>query len=99
MLEDENYVGPQIELLVTTEEETSMAGALNLARDVLEGEYLINIDSEEEGVLTVGSAGGITIFVEEKIGQEEQKDGYEIKVSGLLGGHSGMDIMIIEEML
>ncbi|MFQ9997492.1 MAG: beta-Ala-His dipeptidase [Anaerococcus obesiensis] len=92
LLEDENYVGPQIELLVTTEEETSMAGALNLARDVLEGEYLINIDSEEEGVLTVGSAGGITIFVEEKIGQEEQKDGYEIKVSGLLGGHSGMDI-------
>ena len=63
-----------------------------MARDVLEGEYLINIDSEEEGVLTVGSAGGITIFVEEKIGQEEQKDGYEIKVSGLLGGHSGMDI-------
>ncbi|MFR2717183.1 MAG: beta-Ala-His dipeptidase [Anaerococcus obesiensis] len=92
LLEDENYVGPQIELLVTTEEETSMAGALNLADDVLEGEYLINIDSEEEGVLTVGSAGGITIFVEEKIGQEEQKDGYEIKVSGLLGGHSGMDI-------
>ena len=92
LLEDENYVGPQIELLVTTEEETSMAGALNLADDVLEGEYLINIDSEEEGILTVGSAGGITIFVEEKIGQEEQKDGYEIKVSGLLGGHSGMDI-------
>lgn len=92
LLEDENYVGPQIELLVTTEEETSMAGALNLADNVLEGEYLINIDSEEEGVLTVGSAGGITIFVEEKIGQEEQKDGYEIKVSGLLGGHSGMDI-------
>ena len=92
LLEDENYVGPQIELLVTTEEETSMAGALNLADNVLEGEYLINIDSEEEGVLTVGSAGGITIFVEEKIGQEEQKDGYKIKVSGLLGGHSGMDI-------
>lgn len=92
LLEDEDYVGPQIELLVTTEEETSMAGALNLADDVLEGEYLINIDSEEEGVLTVGSAGGITFFISEKIENEEEKDGFEIKVSGLLGGHSGMDI-------
>lgn len=92
LLEDKNYEGPQIELLVTTEEETSMAGALNLAGDVLEGEYLINIDSEEEGVLTVGSAGGITFFISEKIGKEDEKDGYEIKVSGLLGGHSGMDI-------
>lgn len=92
LLEDENYEGPQIELLVTTEEETSMAGALNLADNVLEGEYLINIDSEEEGVLTVGSAGGITFFISEKIGKEDEKDGYEIKASGLLGGHSGMDI-------
>lgn len=92
LLEDENYVGPQLELLVTTEEETSMAGALNLANDVLEGEYLINLDSEEEGILTVGSAGGITFFVDEKIGDQEEKDGFEIKVSGLLGGHSGMDI-------
>ena len=92
LLGDKNYVGPQIELLVTTEEETSMAGALNLSSDILEGEYLINIDSEEEGVLTVGSAGGLTIFISEKIGKEEDKDGFEIKVSGLLGGHSGMDI-------
>lgn len=92
LLEDENYVGPQLELLVTTEEETSMAGALNLANDVLEGEYLINLDSEEEGILTVGSAGGITFFVDEKIEDQEEKDGFEIKVSGLLGGHSGMDI-------
>ena len=92
LLEDENYVGPQLELLVTTEEETSMAGALNLSNDVLEGEYLINLDSEEEGILTVGSAGGITFFVDEKIGDQEEKDGFEIKISGLLGGHSGMDI-------
>ncbi|MDU3198970.1 MAG: M20/M25/M40 family metallo-hydrolase, partial [Anaerococcus hydrogenalis] len=92
LLEDENYVGPQLELLVTTEEETSMAGALNLSNDVLEGEYLINLDSEEEGILTVGSAGGITFFVDEKIEDQEEKDGFEIKVSGLLGGHSGMDI-------
>ena len=92
LLEDKNYKGPQLELLVTTEEETSMAGAINLADDVLEGDYLLNLDSEEEGILTVGSAGGLTFFVEEKIELEEEKEGYEIKVSGLLGGHSGMDI-------
>ena len=92
LLEDKNYEGPQLELLVTTEEETSMAGAINLADDVLEGDYLLNLDSEEEGILTVGSAGGLTFFVEEKIELEEEKEGYEIKVSGLLGGHSGMDI-------
>lgn len=92
LLEDKNYEGPQLELLVTTEEETSMAGAINLADDVLEGDYLLNLDSEEEGILTVGSAGGLTFFVEEKIELEQERDGYEMKVSGLLGGHSGMDI-------
>lgn len=93
LLEDKNYEGPQLELLVTTEEETSMAGAINLADDVLEGDYLLNLDSEEEGILTVGSAGGLTFFVEEKIElEQDEKEGYEIKVSGLLGGHSGMDI-------
>lgn len=92
IMEDENYIGPQIELLVTTEEETSMNGALKLSDKVLEGDYLINIDSEEEGILTVGSAGGLTIFVEEEIQNDGDKEGFEIKVSGLKGGHSGMQI-------
>lgn len=92
IMEDENYIGPQIELLVTTEEETSMNGALKLSDKVLEGDYLINIDSEEEGILTVGSAGGLTVFIEEEIQNDGYKDGFEIKVSGLKGGHSGMQI-------
>ena len=92
LLEDENYKGPQLELVVTTDEETSMSGALALADDVLEGEYLINLDSEEEGILTVGSAGGITFFVSQEIGELNEKEGFEIKLSGLLGGHSGMQI-------
>lgn len=107
LMEDKNYKGPSLELLVTTEEETSMAGALNLGENILEGNYLINIDSEEEGVLTVGSAGGLTIFVDEEIGKQEENFGYQIKVSGLLGGHSGMQIneprgnavKILEELL
>ncbi|MDO5018729.1 MAG: beta-Ala-His dipeptidase [Lagierella massiliensis] len=92
LLEDESYEGPQIELLVTTEEETSMNGALSLADNVLEGDYLINIDSEEEGILTVGSAGGLTVFVSEKIEEDEELEGFSIEVSGLKGGHSGMEI-------
>lgn len=92
IMEDENYIGPQIELLVTTEEETSMKGALKLSDKVLEGDYLINIDSEEEGILTVGSAGGLTVFIEEDIENDGDKDGFEIKVQGLKGGHSGMQI-------
>lgn len=92
IMEDENYIGPQIELLVTTEEETSMNGALKLSDKVLEGDYFINIDSEEEGILTVGSAGGLTVFIEEEIQNDGDKEGFEIKISGLKGGHSGMQI-------
>ena len=92
LLEDESYLGPAISMLITTDEETSMTGALNLAYDILDGEYFINLDSEEEGILTVGSAGGSTIFVDEKIDQTSSKEGYKILVKGLLGGHSGIEI-------
>lgn len=92
LLEDESYLGPAISMLITTDEETSMTGALNLADDILDGDYFINIDSEEEGILTVGSAGGSTIFVDEKIDQTSSKEGYKILVKGLLGGHSGIEI-------
>ena len=92
LLEDESYLGPAISMLITTDEETSMTGALNLADDILDGDYFINLDSEEEGILTVGSAGGSTIFVDEKIDQTSSKEGYKIFVKGLLGGHSGIEI-------
>lgn len=92
LLEDESYLGPAISMLITTDEETSMTGALNLADDILDGDYFINLDSEEEGILTVGSAGGSTIFVDEKIDQTSSKEGYKILVKGLLGGHSGIEI-------
>lgn len=88
----EDYTGPAIELLITTEEETSMNGALSLSDDILEADCLINLDSEEEGILTVGSAGGLTVFVSEDIKKEDENNCFEVKVSGLLGGHSGMDI-------
>ncbi|EGQ77742.1 aminoacyl-histidine dipeptidase [Fusobacterium animalis ATCC 51191] len=69
ILEDKNIEHPEIELLVTVEEETTMRGAMELEENILTGKMLINIDSEEEGWVTVGSAGGREvdiIFNEEK---------------------------------
>ena len=58
VLEDNAIEHPEIELLVTVEEETTMRGAMELEENILTGKMLINIDSEEEGWVTVGSAGG-----------------------------------------
>jgi len=75
ILEDNTLEHPQIEFLGTVEEETTMKGALGLKPNLLTGKYLINVDSEAEGLLTAGSAGGRTVvidFKEEYIDWEEQ---------------------------
>lgn len=93
VLEDDSLKHPSIEALFTTDEETGMYGALGLDTTALNGKMLINIDSENEGVFTVGCAGGaraeITIPVEFA---DLSGDCYEITVSGLIGGHSGVEI-------
>lgn len=96
VLEDNSLEHPQIELLATVEEETTMKGALNLEDNILSGKYLINIDSEEEALLTAGSAGGKSI----KISLKENKTNidkltfsfFKIEVKNLFGGHSGVEI-------
>lgn len=94
ILEDNSLEHPSIELLVTTSEETEMDGALGLSEDILKGTRLLNIDSEEEGVLIMGSAGGELIEIRIPIEYKEVFDyqEVEIEVVGLLGGHSGMEI-------
>lgn len=96
ILEDKNLEHPELEFLATIEEETTMAGALGLEENILKGKYLINIDSEEEALLTAGSAGGkgIKIYLkDEKIKIDKNNFKFlRIKVSGLLGGHSGIEI-------
>ncbi|MDO5716064.1 MAG: beta-Ala-His dipeptidase [Tissierellia bacterium] len=90
---DGNYEHPPLEVLITTNEETDMSGALSLEADRLQGKHLINIDSEEEGILTVGSAGGATIFATKEIEREDREiEVSKVEFSGLLGGHSGMEI-------
>lgn len=94
ILEDDSLEHPSIELVVTTSEETEMNGALGLSKDLLKGKRLLNLDSEEEGILTTGSAGGELIEVQLPI-EYEEIDNYkeiDIEVSGLIGGHSGMEI-------
>lgn len=94
ILEDKSLEHPSIELVVTTSEETEMNGALGLSKNLLKGKRLLNIDSEEEGILTTGSAGGELIEVNLPLEYEEISNSteIEIEVRGLMGGHSGMEI-------
>ena len=93
VLEDDSLVHPQIEVIITTGEETEMEGALGLSESLLRGEYLLNIDSEEEGILTLGSAGGI-LYTGEMPVESENKPSNLVKLNfdGFFGGHSGTDI-------
>ena len=94
ILDSDDLKHPPLELLVTTNEESGMDGAHGLKNDNLQGKTLLNIDSEEEGILLVSCAGGastITSFELEK--EDRDEDGLEITISGLKGGHSGMEIV------
>lgn len=86
--------GP-IEVLVTRDEETGMFGAFDLKDDELKGNLMINIDSETEGEITIGCAGGMDINVSMEYKEEPLPEGYsayKISIGGLLGGHSGLEI-------
>ena len=88
--------GP-IEALFTTDEETGMTGAFGLKPGLLKGDILMNLDSETEGELYVGCAGGLDASVEFDIKREAVPAGakaYRLAVTGLRGGHSGMDIVL-----
>lgn len=95
ILDDSNIPAPAIEALFTTEEESTMGGASVLEGANLNGRLLINIDSEEEGRFLVSSAGGTKAKVVLPIGWESARNGMNtvrIRVGGLNGGHSGMEI-------
>lgn len=86
--------GP-LEALFTANEEAGMTGALGLKPGVLEGDILLNLDSEDEGELFIGCAGGLDGTMRFSYDGTPTPSGYfgiEIRVSGLRGGHSGMDI-------
>ena len=95
ILESTDIEHPAIEALFTIDEETGMTGAMGLKGGLLNGEILLNLDTEEDDEIGVGCAGGIDVtatrtYTEEAI--PEDFIAYKIEVKGLNGGHSGMDI-------
>ena len=93
VLSDNSLEHPAIEVLITTDEESGMTGAMQVSKDNLSGKILINIDNEDEGYLLVSCAGGIRtkslIYVDK---ESVENNIYHLKIRGLKGGHSGTDI-------
>jgi dipeptidase D len=95
LVEDEDALHPSLELLLTVEEEFGITGADQLDPSLLSGKILINLDSEQEGVFTVGCAGGGSVYIDFPMELERVSSDHvflQMNVSGLLGGHSGEDI-------
>ena len=95
ILADKNVVHPPLEAFFTIDEETGMYGANDLKSGWLKGKYLLNLDSETEGELYVGCAGGIDVestFTYAPVETEEGDIALKVTVKGCKGGHSGCDI-------
>lgn len=95
ILSDNNFRAGKIECLFTVDEETGMTGAINLKPGFFEGKTLLNLDSEDEGILFIGCAGGIDTvgkFQFKSIPSADDSVAIEISVTGLHGGHSGDEI-------
>ncbi|OBX17637.1 MULTISPECIES: aminoacyl-histidine dipeptidase [Bizionia] len=95
ILESTDIEHPAIEALFTIDEETGMTGAMGLEGGLLQGEILLNLDTEEDDEIGVGCAGGVDVTARRTYKEEETpefKTGYAITVKGLQGGHSGMQI-------
>lgn len=95
VLASDSISHPPLEALFTADEETGMTGAFGLKNDLLKGEILINLDSEDEGELFIGCAGGmdtVAEFTYKKKQVPENSTAYKISITGLNGGHSGDEI-------
>ncbi|MDD8019665.1 MAG: aminoacyl-histidine dipeptidase [Acidobacteriota bacterium] len=94
VLEDRSLVHGPVECLFTIDEETGLTGAYQLKKGLLKGKILLNLDSEDEGTFTIGCAGGadseLTLPVQRKA--KKNRNLLVIKLKGLHGGHSGLDI-------
>ncbi|MFT5761831.1 MAG: dipeptidase D, partial [Polaribacter sp.] len=95
VLESTTIEHPTIEALFTIDEETGMTGAMGLEAGYLDGEILLNLDTEEDDEIGMGCAGGIDVTAKRTYSEEnisENTLAFNISVSGLNGGHSGMEI-------
>lgn len=93
VLDDDDIKHPPVECVFTTEEEVGLNGAQALDKSLITARTMINMDSEDEGVATISCAGGLRIQFTRPVKREAAEGSLlSIKIEGLLGGHSGMDI-------
>jgi dipeptidase D len=95
VLTDSKLQSGRIECLFTVDEESGMTGAINLDPDFFTGRILLNLDSEDEGILYIGCAGGMDTVITMKYNPlpvKKTDEAYELSVTGLHGGHSGDEI-------
>lgn len=95
ILASDDIEHPAIEALFTIDEETGMTGAIELEPNVLTGDILLNLDTEDDDEISIGCAGGIDITATrtyEEYDIAEPSVAYKLRIQGLQGGHSGMDI-------
>ncbi len=95
VMQDNTLKHGPVEVLMTIDEETGMTGAFELKGGLLDGKILINLDSEDEGELYIGCAGGVNVsgklkYTEENVPQKSEA--FKLSLTGLKGGHSGLDI-------
>ncbi|MBE5874898.1 MAG: aminoacyl-histidine dipeptidase [Lachnospiraceae bacterium] len=93
ILESDTMKHPRLEVVFTVDEEVGMEGATGIDLSMLTAKRMLNLDSEDEGILLTGCAGGVrqkcTLMLQQK---EQRGTAYKITVAGLLGGHSGVEI-------
>ncbi len=96
ILDDQTLEHPELEVLVTTDEEVGMTGALNFDSSLLKGKYFLNLDSEEEGEFVISCAGGLKAIINLPVQKKPiNMSGMllkEVALRKLIGGHSGVEI-------
>ena len=95
IFDDDSIQHPDIEALITIDEETGLTGANGLKENTLSSKFLLNLDSEEDNIFYIGCAGGVNIHISKDLEYEDVSNDYKcfsVKISNFLGGHSGSDI-------
>jgi dipeptidase D len=93
VMESQDVAHGPLEFVFTIDEETGLTGASEFPNGLLRSKYFLNLDGEEEGTLCIGCAGGLNTVARRKISRRPASgEGFRLKVSGLQGGHSGLDI-------
>ena len=94
VMESEDIAHGPLEFVFTIDEESGLTGASDFPNGLLKSQYFLNLDGEEEGTLCIGCAGGLNTVARRKVERQSAVAGeaWRVRVSGLQGGHSGLDI-------